>query len=170
MILRVEAGLFFANADQVRGHIVAAARRDGTRVVILDASNIAFVDVTAVTMLDELAETLKTEGVALRVSRDIGTVRDVLRRAGSEPDLQRVYTSVQAAVDASQSGPGGSSAPPRSAPAHIGRGQPLSTPMPSPISLTPMTSRSTAMMVALLAAIQSLSSPRSLAERSPIAK
>jgi sulfate permease, SulP family len=100
VILRVESGLFFANADWVRDHVRAAARRPGTRGVVLDASNIAFIDVTAIAMLDELADTLHEEGVTLRVARDIGTVRDVLRRGGSEEPLQRVYPSVQAAVDA----------------------------------------------------------------------
>jgi hypothetical protein len=69
-------------------------------VVIL--RNRAFIDVTAVEMLDQLADTLESEGVALRVARDTGGVRDVLRRAGSEPRLQRVYGSVRAPVEASR--------------------------------------------------------------------
>jgi SulP family sulfate permease len=102
VILRVEAGLFFANADWVRDHVRTAAARPGTRAVVLDASNVAFIDVTAVEMLDQLADTLQSEGVTLRVARDTGGVRDVLRQAGSEPRLQRVYGSVRAAVEASQ--------------------------------------------------------------------
>ena len=42
--------------------------------------------------------------------------------------------------------------------------------MPSPISLAPMTSRITAMIVLLLALIQTFSSSRVCFERSPIAK
>jgi SulP family sulfate permease len=102
VILRVEAGLFFANADWVRDHVRSVAQRPGIHAVVLDASNIAFIDVTAVEMLDQLADTLQSEGVALRVARDTGGVRDVLRRAGSEPRLQRVYGSVRAAVEASR--------------------------------------------------------------------
>lgn len=68
--------------------------------MVLDASNIAFIDATAVEMLDQLADTLQTEGVVLRVARDTGGVRDVLRRAGSEPRQQRVYGSVRAAMEA----------------------------------------------------------------------
>jgi anti-anti-sigma factor len=105
VILRVESGLFFANSDWVRDQVRSAAARPGTRAVVLDASNIAFIDVTAVEMLDQLADTLQTEGVALRVARDLGGVRDVLRRAGSDPGLQRVYGSVRAAVDASRHDP-----------------------------------------------------------------
>lgn len=51
-------------------------------------------------MLDELGDTLAEEGVALRVARDIGDVRDVLRRAGSHLDVTHVYPTVQ--VDAAQ--------------------------------------------------------------------
>jgi SulP family sulfate permease len=53
-------------------------------------------------MLDELGDTLAEEGVAVRVARDIGDVRDVLRRAGSHLDVTHVYPTVQAAVDAAQ--------------------------------------------------------------------
>ena len=112
VILRVESGLFFANADWVRDSIRAAARRAGTTSVVLDASNVAFIDFTAVEMLDELAGSLAGQGVALRVARDIGGVRDVLRRAGAAEPLQRVYPSVQAAVDAARHEPVGSEAAP----------------------------------------------------------
>jgi sulfate permease, SulP family len=105
VILRVESGLFFADADWVRDHVKAAAKRPGIRSVILDASNVAFIDVTAVEMLDQLTESLAEEGVTLRVARDIGDVRDVLRRAGAGAPLQRTYPSVQAAVDAAQAEP-----------------------------------------------------------------
>ena len=57
-VLRVESGLFFANADAVRRSIRAHAAAPGTRGVVLDAEAIAFVDITAVRMLDELADEL----------------------------------------------------------------------------------------------------------------
>ena len=68
--------------------------------MILDASDIPFVDVTAVQMLDELADTLASEGVTLSVARDTDVVRDVVRLADSEHTLDRVYSSVAAAVRA----------------------------------------------------------------------
>jgi sulfate permease, SulP family len=105
VILRVESGLFFANADWVRDHVRAAAARPGTKAVVLDAENIAFMDVTAIGMLDELGDTLEEEGVALRVVRDIGDVRDVLRRAGSHLDVTQVYRTVQEAEDAARDPP-----------------------------------------------------------------
>jgi sulfate permease, SulP family len=100
IVLRVESGLFFANSDWVRDHIRAAAQQHGTDLVILDASNIAFIDVTAVDMLDELVDTLRAEGVTLRIARDIGGVRDVLGEAALQTELRSVFPSVQDAIDA----------------------------------------------------------------------
>ncbi len=103
VVLRVESGLFFANSDWVSTRIREAAARQGTRAVILDASNIAGIDVTAVEMLNQVNETLTAEGVRLLIARDIGGVRDVIRRADSDIELQHVYTSVQKAVEAAVS-------------------------------------------------------------------
>jgi len=50
-------------------------------------------------MLAELADDLERDGVQLVVARDIGQVRDVIRRAGEESVIP-VYPTVQAAVDA----------------------------------------------------------------------
>jgi len=46
-VLRVEAGIYFANADAVRARVVAAAAEPGVNAVVLDAETIPFVDVTA---------------------------------------------------------------------------------------------------------------------------
>jgi sulfate permease, SulP family len=105
-ILRVESGLFFANSDWVRDRVSAAAAQTGTKAVILDASDIPFVDVTAVQMLDELADTLDSEGVTLSVARDTDAVRDVVRLADAEHKLDRIYPSVAAAVAAATGDPG----------------------------------------------------------------
>jgi sulfate permease, SulP family len=97
VVLRVDGGLFFANADGVRARVRAAATADGARVVVLDAETVSFVDVTAAQMLTELAEDLARDGKRLLLARDIGPVRDVLRQAGS---AVAVYPSVDAAVAA----------------------------------------------------------------------
>ena len=103
-ILRVESGLYFANSDWVRDRVTAAAAHNDTKAVILDARDIPFVDVTAVQMLDELSDTLDSEGVTLSVARDTDVVRDVVRLADSEHKLDRVYPSVAAAVQAAIGG------------------------------------------------------------------
>ena len=77
-VLRVEAGLYFANADAVRRAVKRRARRPGTRGVVLDAEAVAFVDVTAVRMLDELASDLARDGQQLVIAHDLGQVGDLL--------------------------------------------------------------------------------------------
>jgi SulP family sulfate permease len=111
-VLRVESGLFFANSDWVRDRVRAAAAQAGTKAVIIDASDVPFVDVTAVQMLDELADTLDSEGITLSVARDIDVVRDVVRLADSEHKRQRLYPSVAAAVRAAAGASGSAVADP----------------------------------------------------------
>ena len=96
-VLRVEAGLFFANAEHVRGSILAHAREDGVEAVVLDAQTVPYVDVTAAEMLTQVRDDLARDGVRLVVARDIGQVRDVLQRAGAE-DEAVVYPTVEDAV------------------------------------------------------------------------
>jgi len=99
-VLRVESGLYFANADAVRSKILEAASADGIEAVVLDAESIPFIDVTASRMLADLAEELQHRHVELVIARDIGQVRDVLRNVVDNPALDQVYATVQAAVDA----------------------------------------------------------------------
>jgi sulfate permease, SulP family len=96
-VLRVEAGLFFANAEHVRGSILAHAREDGVKAVVLDAQTVPYVDVTAAEMLRRVRDDLARGGVRLVVARDIGQVRDVLQRAGAE-DEAVVFPTVEDAV------------------------------------------------------------------------
>lgn len=100
VVLRVESGLFFANADYVRDRIRALCD-DTTRVVILDAETTPFIDVTAAGMLRDLARTLAREGIDLRVARSIGQFRDIVtaRAAADEPPL-RVFETVTEALRA----------------------------------------------------------------------
>ncbi|MFC6239661.1 SulP family inorganic anion transporter [Longivirga aurantiaca] len=100
LVVRVESGLFFANADNVR-----TAIRDRitptTTAVVLDASTTPAIDVSATEMLAQLAGDLRRDGIALLIAHGIGQVRDVLRRAGAEQDvLQALYDTVDEAVAA----------------------------------------------------------------------
>ena len=61
-IVRVEAGLFFANADAVRAGIRARATEPGVRAIVLDAESTPYIDVTAANMLVELAGTSSGTG------------------------------------------------------------------------------------------------------------
>ena len=104
-MLRVESGLYFANADPVRSRILSAAAADGITAVVLDAETIPFVNVTSARMLAALQEELRERGVRLLIARDVGQVRDVLASATDDPALAHVYPSVQSAVQAAQGAP-----------------------------------------------------------------
>ena len=96
-VLRVEAGLFFANAEHVRQAILLHARAEGVRAVVLDAETVPYVDVTAAEMLVQLRGDLERAGTQLLVARDIGQVRDVLEHAGAR-DEASLLPSVEDAV------------------------------------------------------------------------
>jgi sulfate permease, SulP family len=103
VVLRVEGGLFFANAEHVRATVLDRVDED-TKAVVLDAQTMPFVDVSAARMLRELADDLQRRGVALPIARDIGQVRDVLRQTDAGGVLLTVHPTVQDAVDALLSG------------------------------------------------------------------
>jgi high affinity sulfate transporter 1 len=100
VIVRPESGLFFANAEHVRDEIRAAVARSKPRAVVLDAETVPFIDVTAITVLGQLASELDREGVQLALARDVGGVRDVLERGLGSRVALPAYPTVQAAVDA----------------------------------------------------------------------
>jgi high affinity sulfate transporter 1 len=98
VVLRVEAGLFFANAAAVRAAITAHAAGEGVRGIVIDAESIPFVDVTAVRMLDEVAEDLAHGGQRLILAHDVGQVGDVL---SVQPDVAlSVYATIPEAIAA----------------------------------------------------------------------
>jgi sulfate permease, SulP family len=99
-VLRVESGLFFANADAVRENVLTHAV-DGTKAIVLDGETVPFIDVTAAQMLEALAEDLERDEVQLILARDVGQVRDILRRQEADhPVAIRTYPTVQDAVTA----------------------------------------------------------------------
>ena len=107
VVLRVEGGLFFANADTVRaahpsrrrrGHLGGRARR---RDVPFDRRD------RRRPCSPSSPSDLERDGVRLVVARDIGQVRDVLRRAGDSVGPDRVYPTVAAAVEALEARPPG---------------------------------------------------------------
>ena len=99
-VVRVEAGLFFANADYVRARIRKSAESADPRAVVLDAETSPSIDVTAAQMLADLANNLRSRGTRLLVARDVGQVRDVLRRVEVPEIVVGVYPTVDAAVEA----------------------------------------------------------------------
>ena len=101
VIVRVESGLFFANADAVRDSIRAHAADAAVHAVVLDAETISVIDVTAGNMLIQLAHELHGQGKRLVLAREIPQVRDELdRTAPGEGRVIENYPTVRAAVDA----------------------------------------------------------------------
>ena len=78
VVLRIESGLYFANAENVRSRILDVAAAEGVHAVILDAETTPFVDISAARMLVALHEELRDRGVRLVLARAVGQVRDLL--------------------------------------------------------------------------------------------
>ncbi|GAA0504045.1 DNA repair protein HhH-GPD [Paractinoplanes deccanensis] len=95
-VVRIEGGLFFANADHVRERIRQLA--DGKKAVVVDARAMPFIDATGAGMLTDLTGELERKGVRLVLAGDIGQVRDILDRTAKP-------TSVDDAVTAASSSP-----------------------------------------------------------------
>jgi anti-anti-sigma factor len=98
VVLRIEGGLFFANATRTAAAIRSAAGRDDIHAVVVDAETVPFIDVTAAQILEQLAEELRAEGVRLVIARNIGKVRDVVREALGDSILDAAYPTVDEAV------------------------------------------------------------------------
>jgi MFS superfamily sulfate permease-like transporter len=101
VVLRVESGLFFANADHVRDTVLGAVDAD-TTAVVLDAETIPGIDVTGAAMLVSLRDRLAERGIQLLVAKSIGQVRDVVATAEPAADFAGRYDSVDAAVSAAR--------------------------------------------------------------------
>jgi len=87
-VLRVESGLFFANADHVRDTVLSAVDGD-TVAVVLDAETIPGIDVTGAAMLVALRDRLAERGIQLLVAKSIGQVRDVVANGRAGCRLRR---------------------------------------------------------------------------------
>lgn len=97
VVVRVEAGMFFANADHVRDQIAGLVTA-GTTMVVLDAETSPFIDVSAAQMLAQLRDSLARRNVSFRVARDIGQFRDVLSGADQGALKVDVYPTVSKAL------------------------------------------------------------------------
>jgi MFS superfamily sulfate permease-like transporter len=103
-VLRVEAGLFFAN-DYVRAAIEDAAAADATRAVVPDCQTTPSVDVTAGRMLNELAANLAKRGVRLVLAGEIGQVRDMVTAVAGRGHAPEYHRTVAEAVTAARTAP-----------------------------------------------------------------
>jgi len=99
VVLRVEAGLYVANADHVRA-TVRSAVTEQTVGLVIDAQTAPCVDVTATDMLAQVARDLERSHVRLGVAHPIGQTLDVLRRAAEENGTAiSVFPTIDEAVE-----------------------------------------------------------------------
>jgi len=99
VVVRPEAELFYANADNVHAAI-SSHITTGTRAVVLDLESVPVIDVTATDMLLALDDELTSSGVRFGIAREAGQVGDLLRQAGAGRLVDNVYPSVDSAVRA----------------------------------------------------------------------
>jgi sulfate permease, SulP family len=81
-VLRSDGPLFYANAVAVKEQILATARAEGSRAVVIDMSGSTELDVETVDALGELADALAAEGVELRLAGVRRPAAGMLSRSG----------------------------------------------------------------------------------------
>jgi high affinity sulfate transporter 1 len=102
VIFRPEASLIYFNIDHVctsiRQRMTQAA--EGVRLVVIDLSAAAYVDVQGARELADLAHQLSAQGKTVRVVEALASVRDRLRREGVEAQLGGInrFTTVAEAI------------------------------------------------------------------------
>jgi MFS superfamily sulfate permease-like transporter len=83
LALRVEAGLFYFNVQNVRMDLLQHLRqRSPVDLLVIDLSTSANIDLAGVRMLSELDEELKQTGASLALAEVHGDVRDLLHAEG----------------------------------------------------------------------------------------
>lgn len=91
LVLRVESGLFYFNAQPVKNEILRRMRQgDPVRLVVIDLSTSPNVDLAGVRMLGELEEQLTQAGVSLKLAEVHGAVRDLFQVEGLHTRIQGI--------------------------------------------------------------------------------
>jgi sulfate permease, SulP family len=105
MAFRPESSLLYFNMDHVRDAILDQVRRETAppKLVLLDLSAAAYVDMHGALMLAELAGELGAAGIRMQAVEARSSVRDRLRAEGMEPRLGGVnrFTTVADAIESS---------------------------------------------------------------------
>jgi high affinity sulfate transporter 1 len=85
LVLRVESGLFYFNAHNVKNEVVERMRQHGSvELVVIDLSTSANIDLAGVRILRELDEQVAQAGASLVLAEVHGDVRDLLHAEGLE--------------------------------------------------------------------------------------
>jgi anti-anti-sigma factor len=105
LIVRIDGGIFYANADAVKTRVdelAASADPPVTRLVV-DLDNVGSLDIAAMDMLNELNEAGTQSGYAVQAVGATSSVRQLLHEDGLESLLLRPTgpTSVDEALPSS---------------------------------------------------------------------
>jgi sulfate permease, SulP family len=102
LIVRLDAPLYFLNANVARGQILELVRtsQPATKAVLFDLGASADLDVASLDMLRNLVGELKEAGSDVLLAQVRGSVRDRLRHSGIMAEIgeDRVYQGLGAAV------------------------------------------------------------------------
>jgi sulfate permease, SulP family len=98
VILRVESGLLFANAQHVRAAIEASLSGD-TRAVVVDGETTPYIDVSGAAMLRELRDRLAERGIRLLWARELGSVHEELAQDDDDDPIE-IFPTVADALAA----------------------------------------------------------------------
>jgi high affinity sulfate transporter 1 len=85
LALRLEAGLFYFNAQNVKNEVLERVRQHGAvELLVIDLSTSANIDLAGVRMIRELEEQVGRAGASLALAEVHGDVRDLMRAEGLE--------------------------------------------------------------------------------------
>jgi len=103
LIVRLDAPLYFLNANVARGQMLDLVRasQPPPRAILFDLGASADLDIASLDMLNNLVRELDEAAVDVLLAQVRGRVRDRLRKAGVMAKIgeNRIYLSVPAAVD-----------------------------------------------------------------------
>jgi high affinity sulfate transporter 1 len=79
LVLRIESGLFYFNAENVRHEILNRTRKEGSvNLLVIDLSTSPNIDLAGSRMFADLHQELERDGVSLKLAEVHGAVRDLL--------------------------------------------------------------------------------------------
>ena len=105
-IVRIDAPLFFANAQMVADRVLAlVAQRPELETIVIDASPVTDIDADGAHTLHELDHRLADANVSLHLATVRGPVRDVLKRSGEWSELSpRMHPDIETALAVARTG------------------------------------------------------------------
>jgi len=99
LVFRIESGLYYFNAQNVRAEILSqAGSYSDLKLVILDLSTSANIDLAGGRMLSDLHRELAARGAILKLAEVHGEVRDMLQAEGLQERIEGVERRVGVAA------------------------------------------------------------------------